>query len=208
MLQVLNSRYFLWIIMMLPAVPMAAALASGRVDNEGRLATEYLLHPTGEFSARFMILAMMLTPLRMIFPTSKIARWLMVRRRYFGLAAFAYAAFHTVLYVLDMGGLQPMLGEFWSLGIWTGWLAFFIFAPLAITSNDGSVRRMGQFWKTLQRFVYVAAVATLVHWIFVHNNFGGALAHFLPLAILEAFRLWRNMRAARFTNSIHPQQET
>jgi methionine sulfoxide reductase heme-binding subunit len=197
MLQILNSRITLWLLMMLPAVPMVATLALGRVDDEGRAATEFLLHPTGEFSARFMLLALALTPLRMIFPTSKIMRWLMARRRYFGLAAFAYAAFHTVLYILEMGSLQTILGEFWSLGIWTGWLAVFIFAPLAVTSNDWSVREMGQNWKRLQRFVYVAAMATLVHWMFVHNNIGAALVHFLPVAALEIFRLYRGFRKTR-----------
>lgn len=197
MLQILNSRITLWLLMMLPAVPMVATLALGRVDDEGRAATEFLLHPTGEFSARFMLLALALTPLRMIFPTSKIMRWLMARRRYFGLAAFAYAAFHTVLYILEMGSLQTILGEFWSLGIWTGWLAVFIFAPLALTSNDWSVREMGQNWKRLQRFVYVAAMATLVHWMFVHNNIGAALVHFLPVAALEIFRLYRGFRKTR-----------
>jgi methionine sulfoxide reductase heme-binding subunit len=197
MLQILNSRITLWLLMMLPAVPMVATLALGRVDDEGRAATEFLLHPTGEFSARFMLLALALTPLRMIFPTSQIMRWLMARRRYFGLAAFAYAAFHTALYILEMGSLQTILGEFWSLGIWTGWLAVFIFAPLAITSNDWSVREMGQNWKRIQRFVYVAAMATLVHWMFVHNHIGAALVHFLPVAALEILRLYRGFRKTR-----------
>jgi methionine sulfoxide reductase heme-binding subunit len=146
--------------------------------------------------------------LRMIFPTSKIVRWLMARRRYFGLAAFAYAAFHTVLYVVDMGDLQTVLGEFWSLGIWTGWLAMFIFVPLAITSNDLSVRRMGRNWKTLQQLAYVAALATLVHWIFVHNNIGAAFVHFVPIAALETYRFWRGFRPASFQTVKHPQQET
>jgi methionine sulfoxide reductase heme-binding subunit len=208
MLQVLNSRIALWFFMMLPTLPMVAALVVGRADDEGRAATEFLLHPTGEFSARFMLLALALTPLRMIFPTSKIVRWLMARRRYFGLAAFAYAAFHTVLYVVDMGDLQTVLGEFWSLGIWTGWLAMFIFVPLAITSNDLSVRRMGRNWKKLQQLAYVAALTTLVHWIFVHNNIGAAFVHFVPIAALETYRFWRGFRPASFQTVKHPQQET
>jgi sulfoxide reductase heme-binding subunit YedZ len=90
-----------------------------------------------------------------------------------------------------MGSLRAVLAEFTALGIWTGWLAMVIFVPLAITSTDGFVRRMGPAWKTLQRTVYVAAVATLLHWIFVHNNLGPALFHFVPLALLEAYRIWR-----------------
>jgi methionine sulfoxide reductase heme-binding subunit len=188
--RILNSRPFFWALLALPAVPMLLALASGAADPEGRPATEFLLHPTGEFAARFMIIAMALTPLRLLFPASKIVRWLMARRRAFGVAAFGFAALHTVLYVADMGTVQAMLAELPALGIWTGWLAMLIFLPLGLTSNNAAMRWLGRHWKTLQRFVYAAAVATLMHWLFVHNNVGAALAHFLPLAALELYRLW------------------
>jgi methionine sulfoxide reductase heme-binding subunit len=197
----LSSRYFLWALLALPAVPMLAGLFSGRVDEEGRAATEFLLHPTGEFAARFMIIAMVATPLRLLFPRAAPMRWLIKHRRAFGVAAFFYAAFHTVLYIIDMGSLQAILSEFTALGIWTGWLAMLLFVPLALTSNDASVRALGVLWKRLQRFVYPAAVATLVHWIFVHNNLAPALVHFVPLAALEAYRIWHNFK-------FNPQKET
>lgn len=208
MLQVLNSRYVFWMLLTLPAMPMLAALIAGGVDSEGRAATEFLLHPTGEFSARFMIVAMTLTPLRQIFPTSRIVRWLLARRRYFGVAAFSFAAFHTVLYIVDMAGFQAIVAEFWTLGIWTGWLAFFIFIPLAMTSNDWCVSTMGRHWKNLQRVVYIAAVATLIHWLFVHNNVGAALLQFLPLAVLETYRFWRWARRTLPKKYIPTLEET
>lgn len=188
----IDHPYFIWALLALPSLPMLGALLSGAPEMDGKPVAEALLHPTGEFSARFLIITMILTPLRMLMPGSGFLRWMAKRRRYFGVAAFFYAAFHTVLYVIDMGSLQAMLGEFLALGIWTGWLAMLIFVPLAVTSTDAMVRRMGPQWKTLQRTVYVAAVATLLHWIFVHNNIGPALVHFLPLAALEGYRLWRN----------------
>lgn len=126
---------------------MIMALVSGAQGPDGMPMTEFLLHPTGEFSARFLIIAMILTPLRMLLPRSGFLRWMMKRRRYFGVAAFCYAAFHTLLYIVDMGSLRAMLAEFTALGIWTGWLAMVIFIPLAITSTDGFVRRMGPAWK-------------------------------------------------------------
>ncbi len=192
-----DHRYTFWALLALPSVPLVLGLISGQPGPEGQPVTEMLLHPTGEFSARFLIIAMILSPMRMLFPGSNFWRWMMKRRRYFGVAAFAYAASHTVLYILDMGSLQAILGKALVFGIWTGWLAFFIFVPLAVTSNDWSVRRMGPAWKTLQRWVYVAAVGTLMHWIFVHNNFGPALVHFVPLAGLEAYRIWKNLARSR-----------
>lgn len=156
-------------------------------------ASEKLVHPSGEFSARFMIIAMMISPLRLLFPKVGWLHWLLRRRRYLGVAAFGYALLHTIFYILSMGALQPMLDEFWALGIWTGWVAFVVFVPLVITSNDVSQRWLLARWKLLQRFVYLAAILTLIHWIFVHNNFGPALVHFVPLALLEIYRIWNNI---------------
>lgn len=188
MREILDSRAFFWALLALPSVPMVLALSTG--SN-----AEALLHPTGEFAARFMIIAMLLTPLRLLFPTSRLVLWLMRRRRYLGVAAFCYALVHALLYLVDMGSLEAIVGEFLILGIWTGWLAFFVFLPLALTSNDASVRYLGSRWKTVQRGVYLAAVATLLHWLFVHNNIGPALVHFIPLAVLEAYRILRRRPA-------------
>jgi methionine sulfoxide reductase heme-binding subunit len=184
---VFASRYLLWVILAVPAVPLLAGLW-----NEGFI--DRLLHPTGEFSARFLIIAMAATPLRMLFPQSRITRWLIKFRREFGVAAFGYAALHTLIYVVDMGTLKAMLDEVTALGIWTGWLGMLLFLPLAVTSNDASVRALGIAWKTLQRLVYPAAVAVVVHWIFIDNDLGPALVHFVPLAALESYRIWRNFK--------------
>lgn len=202
MKRILDSRYFLWVLLALPSFPMIAALAGGATSEDGRASTEFLLHPTGEFAARFMIIAMVITPFRLLFPKAGFWFWMARRRRYFGVAAFAYAALHTVLYLFDMGSIKAVLGDFWALGIWTGWLAFLIFLPLAVTSNDASVRWLGSKWKPLQRFVYPAAIATLVHWMFVHNNFGPALVHFVPLAALEAYRIYRHFNPGTGSKTI------
>jgi sulfoxide reductase heme-binding subunit YedZ len=89
-----------------------------------------------------------------------------------------------------MGSLDDILAEFWALGIWTGWAAMLLLVPLAATSNDASVRLMKTGWKRLQRLVYPTAVLVLIHWIFVHNNLGPALVHFVPLMLLVAARFF------------------
>ena len=184
MKSVLNSRYLFWLLLALPSIPMTMGLIAGG-------AAEPLLHPTGEFAARFMIIAMIISPFRLMFPKNRFWLWMVRRRRYLGVAAFCYAFAHTALYMVDMETLSNILGEALLLGIWTGWLAMFIFIPLAITSNDWSVKKLGRNWKRLQQTVYVAAIATLLHWIFVHNNVGPALVHFVPLAALELYRIWK-----------------
>lgn len=187
--RIIDSPYFFWTLLALPSIGMINGALSG---ND----LERLLHPTGEFAARFMIIAMMLTPLRMLLPRSRLVSWLVRRRRYLGVAAFGYAALHTLYYLVDLGSPQAVLADMIKVGIWTGWLAFLIFVPLALTSNDASIRLLGQRWKAVQRAVYVAAIATLLHWIFIKNNIGPAMVHFLPLAALELYRIIRNGRNA------------
>ncbi len=184
----LSHPVFFWLILSIPALPMLWSLSAGKV------AAEALVHPTGEFAARFMIVALMISPLRLILPKAGWLKWLARRRRALGVAAFGYAAFHTLLYIVDMETLNAMWAEFFALGIWTGWAAFAIFIPLAVTSNDTALRQLRRGWYVLHRWVYAAAVLTLLHWIFVHNNLGPALVHFLPLAGLESYRLYRHFR--------------
>jgi sulfoxide reductase heme-binding subunit YedZ len=105
-----------------------------------------------------------------------------------GVAAFGYASLHLIFYIIDMGNLDDMIAEFLALGIWTGWAAMLLFVPLAVTSNDASMRAFKANWKRLQRLVYPTAVLVLVHWIFIHNNLGPALLHFIPLVLVVAAR--------------------
>jgi methionine sulfoxide reductase heme-binding subunit len=150
-----------------------------------------LLHPSGEFSARLMIVAMMIAPLIAVIGSRGWLRWLLARRRALGVAAFGYAALHLVLYVIDMGVLDDMLAEVGAPGIWTGWVAFALMIPLALTSNDASMRALRAGWKRLQRLAYPAALLTLAHWVLIHNNAVAALVHFAPLMLLLVLRVVR-----------------
>jgi sulfoxide reductase heme-binding subunit YedZ len=193
-----NHPYTFWAILSLPAIPMLAALTSG--DPK---AIHQLLHPTGEFAARFMIISMMITPLMMLFKGASWPRWLMKRRRYLGVAAFGYALAHTILYLIDEGAVAFSVGEISKFYIWTGWIAFLVFVPLAVTSTDGWVKSLGTRWKSLQRFIYLAAVMTLLHWAALHDwgGIGGALVHFGPLAALELYRVGSNLQRQRLRSA-------
>jgi len=151
-----------------------------------------LVHPSGETSARLLIVTMMATPLAMLLKGWRGPLWLKRNRRYLGVAAFGYAVLHTIFYLLDKASLTTVVDELPLLYIWTGWIAFVIFVPLALTSMDYFVRKMGTWWKWLQRWTYAAAVLTLVHWAALHdwNGTAPALVHFGPLIALEAYRVW------------------
>ncbi len=124
------SPYWLWLLLSLPALAMFPALT-----GDDARAFHRLLHPTGEFAARFH-------DHRHDGDTagdavSRLARATLAEtnRRYFGVAAFGYAALHTAVYLIDADGWSEITGDLPKFYIWTGWLAFLIFIPLAATSN-------------------------------------------------------------------------
>lgn len=179
---ILNNKQAFWLLLSLPAILLVFGWWQGRIDSMD------MLHPTGEWSARLMIFAMALSPLVSILGPRRWLNWLVTRRRAIGVAAFGYALLHLVFYLIDMGNLDDILAEWLAPGIWTGWAAFVLLLPLAITSNDRSMRWLKAGWKRLQRLVYPAAVLTLLHWIWVHNSYTGALVHFVPLGLLVLAR--------------------
>lgn len=183
-----NSRPLLWFVLAVPAAAMLRGWFTGATEAAD------LLHPTGEFSARLMIVAMMIAPLIAVIGRRGLLQWLLARRRALGIAAFGYAVLHLVLYVADMGALDDMLAEVGAPGIWTGWVAFALMIPLALTSNDASMRALRAGWKRLQRLAYPAALLTLAHWVFVHNSTVAALVHFAPLMLLLILRFVRSPR--------------
>lgn len=189
------SPYWLWVLL---AIPAYGILFDAMTSDSPRI-IHRLVHPTGEFAARFMIIAMMATPLAMLFNGWRGPCWLVKNRRYFGVAAFGYAALHTIFYLMDTATLERIIREATQLDMWTGWVAFLIFIPLTVTSMDYFVRKMGPAWKSLQRWTYAAAVLTLIHWAALHNwrSPEAAIIHFAPLALLTIYRLWSNWSRKR-----------
>ena len=91
-----------------------------------------------------MIIGMMASPLALVFKGWRGPRWLQKNRRYLGVAAFFYALAHTVLYLIDLGTVQKVMADLPRFYTWTGWIAFVIFVPLAVTSSDYFVRNLGE----------------------------------------------------------------
>ncbi len=188
------NPYWLWAILALPALAMIAPFF-----GEETRALRGVIHGSGEFAARFMIISMMATPLMLLTKGGGFARWLKGNRRYFGVAAFAYAAVHTLAYLVVEETWARILAEATDFDILMGWLAFAVFIPLAATSMDLAVRKMGTWWKPLQRWTYAAALLTLLHWAALHNwgSWPPAAVHFAPLAALTAYRIWWNFGRKR-----------
>ena len=188
----MDSPYFLWLLLGLPGAVVVVRYATG--------ATFYgeVVHVTGDLSARLLIATMAVTPLRLMFPGRAWVKWLVPRRRYLGVAAFGYATLHTVVYLVRTGVLGDILADAAEPGLLTGWLALAIFVPLAITSNDASVRWLRRTWSRLHRWVYAGAVLTFAHWILTAFDPVPGLIHLSVLVALEGYRLWAvRVRGAR-----------
>jgi sulfoxide reductase heme-binding subunit YedZ len=183
LLRILDSRYLLWLLLTLPGVVVLNRYVIGQ--------TFYgeIVHFTGVLATRLLIVTMAATPLRLMFPKARWTVWLMQRRRYLGVATFGYAALHTAVYLARKG--PDALAEAVEPGLLTGWLAFAVFTPLAITSNDWFVRRLRRAWKRLHRFVYAAAALTFAHWLLVAFDIVPGLVHLAVLVALEGYRVIR-----------------
>ena len=186
-----DSRWLLWLLLALPATVTIVRYSTG--------ATFYgeVVHSTGQLSAQLLILTMAVTPLRLMFGRRGWIRWLIQRRRYFGVASFGYAALHTVVYLIRTGAFGDILAEAAEPGLLTGWIALAIFVPLAVTSNDAAVRRLRRLWKRLHRWVYAAAVLTFAHWVLTAFDPVPGLIHLGVLAALESIRIWKTLRSRR-----------
>lgn len=187
--KILNHKYFLWIILSLPAIAALRGMYTG--DSSYGM----LMHITGEFAGRFLAITLLITPLALLFPHTAIIRWLVRNRRFLGVAAFVYTLLHTVFYILEYP-MAKLYDEFFEVAILTGWIAFFVFVPLAVTSTDWAVRKMGKNWKKLQRWVYLAGVMAFIHWALLglagdHQSMGAALFHFIPVMLLQVYRVWK-----------------
>ncbi len=188
--QLIRSRYFLWGLLSVAfVVTVVEYLAGGLFYGE-------VMHASGEMSARLLIVALSASPLLLMFPGKAIPRWLVKNRRYFGLASFAYAALHTIVYIDKVSSWPDILNEAKLFEYWTGWVALLIFLILAAISNDRSVRLLRRTWKKIHRFVYVAAILLFVHWVLVAFNRGPAVAHLTVLVAIESYRIWKLRRIA------------
>lgn len=182
MRMLLNNKYTLWLLLALPG----AAIGVAAIGSETAIFDS--IAPSGEWSARLMIAAMMLGPLADWAGPRPIIRWLIARRRAMGVAAFCYAALHLLLYVTDLASAAAIWEELFLPAIAAGWAAMALMIPLALTSNGAAMAMLKAGWKKLQRLVYPAAILSLLHWIWVHNNPAEAMIHFTPLLLLYIAR--------------------
>ena len=154
----------------------------------------HAISDSGLWAAWLLMATLAVTPIRLLFRKAGFAIWLMRRRRDLGVASFVYAAAHTLIYVWKKASLASVLAELEQAYLIAGWLALALFVPLALTSNNISVRAMKRGWKRLHRLVYPAAILTFLHWVWSAFDPTTAWIHVGILAAIEGLRVWLQRR--------------
>lgn len=171
------------------ALPLLALLYQGATSNLGVNPIEYLTHETGQWSLRFLLLTLLVTPLINVTRMN----WLVLMRRPLGLYAFFYMFLHLCIYaVLDQGlGLEYIVADIVDRPyITAGLVGFLLCVPLAITSTKKMRRRLGKNWQRLHKLVYPIAILGVVHLVWLTRAdyseswfYGSILAFLLVLRI-------------------------
>ena len=172
-------------------IPLALLVWHGLTGGLSANPIEDITHRTGDWTLRFLLVALAVTPLRRLTGWAVLASF----RRMFGLFAFFYAALHFTTYlVLDFFfAFDLILDDIVERRyITAGFAGFLMLVPLALTSTARMTRRLGgERWRQVHRLVYVAAVAGVVHYLWlVKIDIRPPLLYAGILTVLLGTRLW------------------
>jgi methionine sulfoxide reductase heme-binding subunit len=161
---------------------------------QGTLAANPIAEALNEFGLLaliFLVASLAATPLKLLLGW----KWPLRVRRILGLLAFFYASLHLLTYALldragELGTLLEDLGK--RPFVTVGFLAWLLLLPLAITSTDASIKKLGfRTWKLLHRLAYVAGGLGIIHFLWrVKKDASEPIAYGLVLALLLGIRLW------------------
>jgi len=150
-------------------------------------------HRLGLWALRLLLIALAVTPLRQLTGQPVLLRF----RRLLGLYAFFYASLHLAAYlVLDLRGYWTQIFEEIAKRpyITVGFLAWLGLVPLAITSTQGMMRRLGRLWGRLHQLVYAIAVLAVLHfWWLVKSDIREPALYAGILAVLLGWRVWKRL---------------
>jgi sulfoxide reductase heme-binding subunit YedZ len=190
----LFTKLLLWLALSLPLLHLLAGLFGLAGFSLGANPVERIQDTLGIWGLRLLLLTLAVTPL--LFWTGRA--WLLRYRRLLGLFAFFYILLHFVVYAgLDLRLDLSHLGEDLAKRpfITLGFIALCLLVPLAVTSTQGWMRRLGRRWQSLHRLVYPAAILGVWHYYWqVKLDTLEALVYALILTLLLGYRLLRSWR--------------
>jgi sulfoxide reductase heme-binding subunit YedZ len=172
-------------------VPLGLLAWDALNDGLGAEPIKAIIHRTGDWTLRLLLITLAVTPLRRVTGWN----WLVRLRRMLGLFAFFYACLHLLSYV----GLDQFFALTYIVEdvikhkyVLVGFASFLLLVPLALTSTDAMMRRLGgRRWQRLHRLVYVAAAGGVLHFLWlVKSDLREPLLYAAILSLLLGYRLW------------------
>jgi sulfoxide reductase heme-binding subunit YedZ len=192
-----DARFTKAITLVNSPVPVALLAWDAAHKNLGANPLEYVTRTTGMLTLIFLTLSLAVTPLRKLTGWN----WLGMHRRLLGLYAFFYGALHFVTYIWfdRFFNLKSTVGDIVQRPfIAVGFMSFLIMIPLAVTSTNKMVKRLGgKRWNRLHKAVYVAgALGALHYWMLVKSDTRLPLTFAFVVALLLGYRIFAANRSA------------
>jgi methionine sulfoxide reductase heme-binding subunit len=196
----LGPARLLWVkrtAFVLALLPLLRLLWLGFNDGLGANPVEFVIRSNGTWTLTFLLLTLTVTPLRRLTGMN----WLLALRRMLGLYAFFYAVLHFLSYVwldqwFDWRSIAEDVAE--HRYVLVGLAAFLCLIPLAVTSTNAMMRRLGRNWQVLHQLVYLIAVLGVVHyWWLVKKDLTQPVIYGAVLILLLGYRLLARVRQAR-----------
>lgn len=185
-------KALVFIVALLPFIHLSWGLYRGTL---GANPVEAITRGTGDWVLRFLMITLAITPLRKLTGW----HWLVRLRRMFGLYAFFYVSLHLLIYLwldqdFDVASIAADIVE--RPFITVGFAAFVLMTPLAVTSTNAMIRRLGgRRWQALHRAIYVISILGVLHfWWLVKRDISEPQMYAEILAVLLGIRLWWRAR--------------
>ena len=177
----------LFLLCLLPFIVLLLGVVN---DTLGVNPVEKMTHETGDWTLRFLLITLAITPLRRLSGHG----WLIRLRRMLGLYAFFYACLHFLTYIwfdhyFDWAEIARDIPK--RPFITVGFTAFVLLIPLAATSTNAMMRRLKKNWVTLHKLVYITAVLGILHFLWlVKADILEPLAYACVLLLLLGYRAY------------------
>ena len=190
MRRLLTNKWTKVVLFFICLVPFASLVWRAFHAGLGANPVEFVQHATGDWTLRFLLFTLTITPLRKLLHLPDLIRF----RRMLGLFAFFYVCLHFLTYIgpdqsFSLAGMWKDVQK--RRYITVGFTAFVLLIPLALTSTAGWIRRLGgRRWQMLHRAIYVSAVCGVIHYYWlVKSDVRKPLFYAAIVVILLAWRL-------------------
>jgi len=184
-----DSHFHRQLILFNGLLPALLILIDGWLGKLGANPVEFVTRATGVLTLVFLVLTLLVTPLRKIFGWN----WLLKQRRLLGLISFFYGTAHLLTYLVGDRDWQILSvpADVWKRPfIAVGMISFVLMIPLAVTSTNKMIKKLGgKRWALLHRLTYVVIVGGVIHfWMIVKSDLRYPLAFAVVVGLLLGYR--------------------